>query len=595
MAEKTTAKAKEKAPEKMTGAQALIRALEDTGVDVLFGYPGGQAIDIYNALYDSKKLNHVLVRHEQGAAHAADGYARATGKVGTVLVTSGPGATNTVTGIATAYMDSIPIVVICGQVAAGSLGTDAFQESDMTGITLPIVKHSYLVHSPEDIAKTVAQAYYIASTGRPGPVVIDFPSNLAKAQNVTYSYPDDIKLESYKPTVKGNAKQIRQAARQLQKAKQPVIYAGGGVISSKASDELLQLAETLQIPAVISLVGKSCFPENHKLCLGMPGMHGSKAANFALQESDLIFAIGTRFADRVTGRLSDFAPNAKVIHVDIDPAEIGKNRNANIPIVGDAKTVLKSLNAELAKEEVKPLTKDWLKTIEGYQKTSPLWYEQKTDVIQPEYALQLLDEMAAKHGDVVFSTEVGQHQMWASQWLHTNKPRDFLSSGGAGTMGFGFPASIGAQMGRPKAKSICIAGDGSLQMNIQEMATAREHDLPVKILLLNNSTLGMVHQWQQLFYNERYSQTLFSANPDFVKLAEAYAWKAARVEDPAELPKAMKEWFESDEPYLLDVIIPAGENVYPMMPAGGTLSGLLGVVQIDENGNIMSTGRKAVK
>ena len=358
----------EKATEKMTGAQVLIRALEDTGVDVLFGYPGGQAIDIYNALYDSKKLNHILVRHEQGATHAADGYARATGKVGTVLVTSGPGATNTVTGIATAYMDSIPMVVICGQVAAGSLGTDAFQESDMTGITLPIVKHSYLVHSPQDIAKTVAQAYYIASTGRPGPVVIDFPSNLAKAQNVAYSYPDDIKLESYKPTVKGNAKQIRQAARQLQKAKQPVIYAGGGILSSGASDELLQLAETLQIPAVISLVGKGCFPETHPLCLGMPGMHGSKAANYALQESDLIFAIGTRFADRVTGRLSDFAPNAKVIHVDIDPAEIGKNRNANIPIVGDAKTVLKSLNAELAKDEVKPLTKDWLKT------TSPCFF-----------------------------------------------------------------------------------------------------------------------------------------------------------------------------------------------------------------------------
>ena len=583
--------------QKMTGAQALIAALEDAGVDTVFGYPGGQAIDIYNALYDSKKLNHILVRHEQGAAHAADGYARSTGKVGTVLVTSGPGATNTVTGIATAYMDSVPIVVICGQVPAASLGSDAFQESDMTGITLPIVKHSYLLHNAADIPKTIAEAYYIAGTGRPGPVVIDLPSNLVKEQGVPYRYPETVKLDSYKPTVKGNAKQVRQAAKRLVRAKRPVIYAGGGVIASGAEDELLALAETLQTPVVVSLMGKSCFPENHTLCLGMPGMHGSKAANFTLQESDLIFAVGTRFADRVTGRLADFAPHATVVHVDIDPAEIGKNREADVPIVGDAKTVLSALVAELGKDDARPDTAAWLAQVEAWRTESPLWYENRDDAILPERALQILDQLAGER-DTIFTTEVGQHQMWASQWLHTARPRTFVSSGGAGTMGFGFPAAMGAQLGHPDSRVVCVAGDGSLQMNIQEMATVREHDLPVKVLLLNNSTLGMVHQWQQLFYDERYSQTVFTANPDFVKLAEAYGWKAARVERPAELEAAMRAWFDSDEPYLLDVVIPASENVYPMMPAGGTLTGLIGVMKLDADGKPVegsSAGRKSAK
>ena len=570
-------------PLKLTGAQCLIKALEDAGVETIFGYPGGQAIDIYNALYDSKKLNHVLVRHEQGATHAADGYARATGKVGTVLVTSGPGATNTVTGISTAYMDSIPMVVITGQVPAGNLGSDAFQESDMTGITLPIVKHSYLLKDPKDIARAVAEAYYIASTGRPGPVVIDMPSNLSKAQNVPYEFPKEIKLQSYKPTYKGNTKQIKQAVRSLLKAKQPIIYAGGGIISSDASKELLELAETLQIPAVVSLIGKSCFPEDNPLCLGMPGMHGTKAANYALQESDLIFAVGTRFADRVTGRLSAFAPNAKVIHVDIDPAEIGKNRNADIPIVGDAKMTLTAINEEIEKAGAEPLDGAWIAKINELREKSPLYYESSDEVIKPEYAMQLLDKLT-KDRDTVFTTEVGQHQMWAAQYLHTTRPRTFLSSGGAGTMGFGLPAAVGAQMGMPDARVVCVAGDGSLQMNSQEMATAPERHLPVKVLLLDNSTLGMVHQWQDLFYDDRYSQTEFTGNPDFVKLAEAFGWDGERVEKPADLEDAMKRWLESDNAALLQVIVPSSENVYPMVPAGGTLTGMIGVVELGEDG-----------
>lgn len=567
----------------MTGAQCLIKALEDVGVDTIFGYPGGQAIDIYNALYDSKKLHHILVRHEQGAAHAADGYARATGKVGTVIVTSGPGATNTVTGISTAYMDSIPMVVITGQVATSSLGSDAFQESDMTGITMPIVKHSYLVHDPEKLPEIVAEAYYIASTGRPGPVVIDVPGNVSKAQNVPYHFPEEVKLESYKPTYKGNSKQVKSAVRALEKAERPIIYAGGGILSSNASAELLDLAETLQIPVVVSLIGKSCMPEDNPLCLGMPGMHGSRAANAALQDSDLIFAVGTRFADRVTGRLSAFAPDAKVIHVDIDPAEIGKNRNADIPVVGDAKLVLAAINEQLHKDQAQPVDAEWVAKIDAIRRESPFYYEKRDDAIQPEYALELLDKLT-KDKDTIFTTEVGQHQMWAAQYLHCTRPRTFLSSGGAGTMGFGFPAAIGAQEGCPNSLVVCVAGDGSLQMNIQEMATAYEAGTPVKVLLLNNSTLGMVHQWQDLFYNKRYSQTVFTGNPDFVKLAEAYHWYGDSVSDPSQLEGAMERWLSQEGPALLEVVIPADENVFPMVPAGGTLTGQIGVVKLDESG-----------
>lgn len=567
----------------MTGAQCLIKALEDVGVDTIFGYPGGQAIDMYNALYDSKKLHHILVRHEQGATHAADGYARATGKVGTVIVTSGPGATNTVTGISTAYMDSIPMVVITGQVATSSLGSDAFQESDMTGITMPIVKHNYLVHDPEKLPEIVAEAYYIASTGRPGPVVIDIPGNVSKAQNVPYHFPDEVKLESYKPTYKGNSKQVKSAVRALEKAERPIIYAGGGILSSNASAELLDLAETLQIPVVVSLIGKSCMPEDNPLCLGMPGMHGSRAANAALQNSDLIFAVGTRFADRVTGRLSAFAPDAKVIHVDIDPAEIGKNRNADIPVVGDARLVLAAINEQLHKDQAQPVNAEWVAKIDEIRRESPFYYEKRDDAIQPEYTLELLDKLT-KGRDTIFTTEVGQHQMWAAQYLHCTRPRTFLSSGGAGTMGFGFPAAIGAQEGCPNSLVVCVAGDGSLQMNIQEMATAYEAGTPVKVLLLNNSALGMVHQWQDLFYNKRYSQTVFTGNPDFVKLAQAYHWYGDSVSDPSQLEGSMERWLSQEGPALLEVVTPADENVFPMVPAGGTLTGQIGVVKLDESG-----------
>ncbi len=568
--------------QEMTGAQALIAALEDTGVETIFGYPGGQAIRIYDALYDSK-MHHVLVRHEQGATHAADGYARATGKTGTVIVTSGPGATNTVTGIATAYMDSIPMVVICGQVPLSALGSDAFQESDITGITMPIVKHSYLVRDANKIAQTVAEAYHVASTGRPGPVVIDMPSNLL-TETVTYSYPDEVKLQSYKPTYKGNTKQVKQAVAELTSASKPVIYCGGGVLWSHACKDLMQLSETLQIPCVVSLMAKGVYNEDKDLCLGLVGMHGSRAANMALYESDLIFAVGTRFADRVTGALDKFAPNARVVHVDIDPAEIGKNRAVDVPIVGDAKIVLSAINEELELKKPALKTGEWVERVMQWKKESPFFYEKREDAILPE---QVIDELcrASKDRDTIYTTEVGQHQMWAAQYLTCTRSRTFISSGGAGTMGFGLPAAMGAQMGKPESRVVCIAGDGSVQMNIQEMATIRENNLPVKLVILDNNCLGMVHQWQQLFYDQRYSNTIFSCNPDFVQLAQAYGWQAKGISKPAELADALKEMLDSDQPYMLHVKIPASENVYPMIPGGKAVTDMIGAVILDEDGN----------
>lgn len=566
----------------MTGAQALIAALEDAGVETIFGYPGGQAIRIYDALYDSK-MNHILVRHEQGATHAADGYARATGKTGTVIVTSGPGATNTVTGIATAYMDSIPMVVICGQVPLSALGSDAFQESDITGITMPIVKHSYLVRNASEIPQTIAEAYHIASTGRPGPVVIDMPSNLL-TEDIKYEYPDEVKLQSYKPTYKGNNKQVKQAVNALLEAKQPVIYCGGGILASHACKEVMKLSDLLQIPAVVSLMGKGVFDENKELCLGLPGMHGCKAANMALYESDLIFAVGTRFADRVTGALDKFAPNARVVHIDIDPAEIGKNRAVDVPIVGDAKIVLSAINEELESKKPEPVTAEWVAKVLQWKRESPFYYETREDAIVPEQVIDTLCKMAADK-DTVYTTEVGQHQMWAAQYLKCSRSRTFLSSGGAGTMGFGLPAAMGAQAGKPESRVVCIAGDGSVQMNIQEMATIRENNLPVKLVVLDNNCLGMVHQWQQLFYDKRYSNTVFSANPDFVALAKAYGWESNGISKPEELEGALREMLDSDQPYLLHVKIPASENVYPMIPGGKAVTDMIGAVKLDDNGN----------
>lgn len=570
----------------MTGAQAIIASLEAEGVDTIFGYPGGQAIKIYDALYDSKKIHHVLARHEQGATHMADGYARATGKVGVVLVTSGPGATNTVTGIMTAYMDSVPLVVITGQVTRGVIGTDSFQESDIVGITMPIVKHSFLLQSTADLTRTFREAFYVASTGRPGPVLIDVPSDISGEQMV-FHYPDSISIPSYKPTYRGNAKQVKQAAALITKAKRPLLYAGGGIVISHACQELVELAERMQIPVVTSLMGKGAMPCSNPLNLGPVGMHGSKYANMAVTECDLLIAVGARFSDRVTGKVSEFAPHAKVIHIDIDPAEIGKIINPVVPIVGDARVVLASLNERLAKQDAKPNDEQWVKDVFSWRERWPFYtsdFADYPDKIAPEVVLSKLSDKLDPEASIV-TTEVGQHQMWAHQNIRREHARTFLSSGGAGTMGFGFPAAIGAKIGCPDDEVVCVAGDGSLQMNIQEMATARAENVPVKVLLIDNRTLGMVYQWQSLFYNKRFSFTQLPANdPDFVKLAEAYGWQAARISRPEEVDAALDQMLASDQPYLLDVVIPKDQTVYPMVAPGAPIDDIIGALDVTLGG-----------
>ena len=565
----------------MRGAEAIIASLEAEGVDTVFGYPGGQAIRIYDALYDSTQLHHVLARHEQGAVHMADGYARATGKPGVCIVTSGPGATNTVTGIATANMDSVPLVVISGQVPRGTIGTDGFQESDIVGITMPVVKHSFLLTDTADLTKTFREAFHIAVTGRPGPVLIDVPSDIQAAE-MLFEYPDEVNLPSYKPTSKGNAKQIRAAAQAIQEAKQPVLYVGGGVVISDAQEELVELAELMQLPAVTTLMGKGGFPASHELNFGPVGMHGAKYANLTINNSDLIVCCGARFSDRVTGKLSAFAPHAKVVHIDIDPAEIGKIREAQIPIVGDLKGVLASLVDTLRKDGATPNAEKWLEQLREWRNRFPLYHPNvgdATNMIVPELALSELSRQLDPHASVVV-TEVGQHQMWATQFIDREEPRTFLSSGGLGTMGFGFPASIGAAFAQPDKTVVCVAGDGSFQMNSQEMATAAINNVPVKVMILDNRCLGMVHQWQKLFYNGRFSSTLLDANPDFVKLADAYSWQAERVSDPAQVPAAIERMLASDGPYLLDVVIDREQNVYPMVPAAAPLDNILGAIDV---------------
>lgn len=565
----------------ITGAQAIIASLEAEGVDTVFGYPGGQAIKIYDALYDSKKLHHVLARHEQGATHMADGYARATGKVGVVLVTSGPGATNTVTGIATAYMDSIPMVVITGQVTRGVIGTDSFQESDIVGITMPIVKHSFLLQSTDDLTETFREAFYIASTGRPGPVLIDIPSDLQGAEMV-FHYPDSVNIPSYRPTYKGNAKQIKQATALIETSKRPLLYAGGGIVSSHACQELKALAEAMQIPVVTTLLGKGCFPSSHPLSLGPVGMHGSKYANMAMTECDLIIAAGARFSDRVTGKLDEFAPNAKVIHIDIDPAEIGKIREANVPIVGDAQGILGGIVAQLEKSGAEPVDAEWVETVNEWRERWPYYDDQFNDYpnqIVPEVALDELSKQLDPDNSIV-TTEVGQHQMWAHQHIGREHARSFLSSGGLGTMGFGFPAAIGAKFGCPDKQVVCVAGDGSFQMNSQEMATAAINNTAVKVFLLDNRALGMVHQWQKLFYHERYSSTILDPVPDFVKLADAYGWEGERIEKPEDVAPAIARMLASEKPYLLDVAISPDQNVYPMVAPGAALDNVIGAIDV---------------
>ena len=569
----------------MNGAQAIIASLEAEGVDTIFGYPGGQAIKIYDALYDSKQIHHVLARHEQGATHMADGYARATGRVGVVLVTSGPGATNTVTGIATAYMDSVPMVVITGQVTRGVIGTDAFQESDIVGITMPVVKHSFLLQSTDDLTRTFREAFYIASTGRPGPVLIDVPSDLSSAEMV-FHYPDSVSLPSYKPTYKGNAKQVRQAVELLASARRPLIMAGGGIVSSHACAELTELAEKLDAPVVTTLMGKGAMRCSNPHNLGPVGMHGSKYANMAVTECDLLIAVGARFSDRVTGKVSEFAPHAKVIHIDIDPAEIGKIINPVVPIVGDAKVVLAAINERLAKADAQPIDRTWVDDVFSWRERWPFYTSNFSDypnAIAPEVVLHKLSQKLDPEASIV-TTEVGQHQMWAHQNIHREHARTFLSSGGLGTMGFGFPAAIGAKIGRPDDEVVCIAGDGSFQMNSQEMATAAINGVAVKVVVVDNRALGMVHQWQRLFYHERYSFTELDANPDFVKLADAYGWRARSVSDPDELDGALDEMLASDVPYLLDVQIPTEQTVYPMVAPGAPIDDIIGALDVTLGG-----------
>ncbi len=563
----------------LTGAQAVIASLEAEGVTYVFGYPGGQAIQMYDALYDSAQLKHVLARHEQGAVHEADGYARATGNVGVAMVTSGPGATNAVTGIATAYMDSVPLVVVSGQVPRSVIGTDSFQESDIVGITMPVVKHSYLVKSAGEIARTFKEAFHIARTGRPGPVLIDVPSDVA-AETVAFSYPETVNIPSYKPTYKGNARQVRAAAKLIRESSQPVLYVGGGVIASGASKLVCRLMRDYRIPAVTTLMAKGAIPATEELYFGPVGMHGSKYANRALNRSDLIISVGARFSDRVTGRPDTFAPNARVIHIDIDPAEIGKVRAAQVPIVGDAATVLESLLAELGSSESRPDTQAWVEDVLAWREEYPILLngaDAYPGLIVPEVALQILSGMLDPHESIVV-TEVGQNQMWAAQFIDRCEPRTFLSSGGLGTMGFGLPASIGAALAFPEKQVVLIAGDGSLQMNSQEMATAAVNGAAVKVVVLDNRSLGMVRQWQKLFYDGRYSATELEDNPDFVKLAEAYSWKAERVDKPEQVRKAFERMLKADGPYLIDMRIDREQSVFPMVPSGASLAEAIGAV-----------------
>ncbi len=565
----------------MLGAEAIIASLEAEGVDTVFGYPGGQAIKIYDVLYDSDQLNHVLARHEQGAVHMADGYARSTGRPGVVIVTSGPGATNTVTGIATAYMDSVPLVVITGQVPRPVIGTDSFQESDIVGITMPVVKHSFLLQSTDDLTRTFREAFHIASTGRPGPVLIDIPSDLAGSEMV-FEYPDEVNIASYKPTYRGNAKQIRAACKLLEQARRPILYAGGGVVTSGATDELVELADLMQIPVVCTLMGKGAFPASHPLSLGAVGMHGAKFSNIAMTESDLIIAAGARFSDRVTGRLSEFAPHAKVVHIDIDPAEIGKVREADVPIVGDVKGVLAGMIEQLLKDGAEPNDEPWVRQIGEWRERYPFYHPNvgdNTGEIIPELVMKELSAQLDPDASIVV-TEVGQHQMWAHQFVDRERPRTFLSSGGLGTMGFGFPAAIGAAIANPDKQVVCIAGDGSFQMNSQEMATAAINGVPVRVLIMDNRALGMVHQWQKLFYGKRYSQTLLEPNPDFVKLADAYGWQAERIEQPDEAAGAIGRMLAAEGPYLLDVKISPEQNVYPMVAPGAALDDVMGAIDV---------------
>ncbi|HOT07397.1 MAG: acetolactate synthase 3 catalytic subunit [Methanosaeta sp. PtaB.Bin039] len=550
---------------KMTGAQAILESLKREGVDVIFGLPGGVLLPLYDAIYSSE-VRHILVRHEQAAAHAADGYARATGKVGVCLATSGPGATNLVTGIANAYMDSVPMVAMTGQVNTNLIGRDAFQEADITGITLPITKHNYLVRKASELPRVFREAFHIARTGRPGPVLIDLPRDVT-VEELEYSYPE-LHLPGYNPSTKVHQLQIKRAAEALMSAERPVIYAGGGVRYANAHQELFELALKLNAPVTTTLMGVGVFPEDHPLSLGMLGMHGTKYANYSIQGADLILAVGARFDDRVTGKIASFAPRAKIIHIDVDPAEIGKNVRVDIPVVGDARNALAELNKFVTQ---KPWSA-WNERVSTWKCDYPLCYQKDESVIKPQLVVEKLCEVCP---DAIIVTEVGQNQMWAAQFFTHKDPSRFISSGGLGTMGYGFPAAIGAKVGRPDCQVIDVAGDGSFQMNIQELATAVINDIPVKVAVLNNGVLGMVRQWQTLFFGERYSHTTLGQVPDFVKVAEAYGALGLRATKPSEVEDVIREGLASDKPTVMDFIVAKDEKVSPMVPAGASLSEIL--------------------
>lgn len=559
----------------LTGAQILLESLKKEDVDVLFGYPGGAVIDIYDELPRHPELKHVLVRHEQGAVHAADGYARASGKVGCCLVTSGPGATNTVTGIATAYCDSIPLIVFTGQVPTQLIGNDAFQEVDIVGITRPCTKHNFLVKDVRNLAKTIRQAFYLARSGRPGPVLVDLPKDIMQART-EFVWPEDIFMRSYNPTYKPNLNQLRRTAEELAKARKPIILAGGGVIMANASEVLCELAHELDIPVATTLMGLGAFPANGDLWLGMVGMHGTYAANMSINHADLLVCVGARFDDRVTGRLQDFASHARIVHIDIDPTSIRKNVEVDVPVVGDCRQALEGIleicRAKMADTDWSGMHADWLQTVHEWKANHPLAYN-KNGHIKPQQVIETMYSITK--GDAIIATEVGQNQMWAAQFYTFTKPRTLLTSGGLGTMGYGFPAAIGAQFAFPDKLVINVAGDGSIQMNIQELATVVQNKIPVKVVILNNGHLGMVRQWQELFYNRNYSHTNMEAQPDFVKLAEAYGAEGYRISKPEELEDVLRKALTSPNPAFIDVMVEREENVYPMVPAGAALDEML--------------------
>ena len=561
---------------KLTGAEIFIESLKREGVEYLFGIPGGAVIDLHDALYKQDNIKFILTRHEQAAVHMADGYARSTGKPGVALVTSGPGATNTITGLATAYMDSVPIVVFTGQVPTPLIGNDAFQEADIVGMSIPCTKYNFLVKDVNELSKTIKKAFYIATTGRPGPVLIDFPKDI-QVSKTEFKYPDTIHIRGYNPTYHGNPKQIKKVVKAIANSKKPLLYVGGGAVISEAHNEIYNLAKKLQIPVFTTLMGIGAFPEDDELSLGMAGMHGTFRANMAIQYCDMLISVGARFDDRVTGKVSEFAPYAKIVHIDIDPTSISKNIEVDYPLVGDAKLVLKDMSPLFDGYSTinwKEVRKPWLDQINKWKNEHKLAYDKETEEIVPQYVIEKLNELT-KSEDPIISTEVGQHQMWVAQFYTFKKPRRLLTSGGLGTMGYGFPAGIGAKFGFDNKQVYIIAGDGSFQMNVQELSTIAAYNKSVKIIIMNNGYLGMVRQWQQLFYGRRYSNTVLEVQPDFVKLAESYGIKARRIRKKSEVAEALKELVAYKNPYLLDVVIAKEENVYPMVPAGASLDNML--------------------